>query len=317
MQIPLKLGIFVLAILGISCTKKLTFIDHNIPAVMLFGDGKQTEGPAMDPEGNLYFSDQPNDVIRKITPAGKVEVALQPSGVANGLAFDRAGRLLICQTNHHNYEGDTTAGKRRIVRVEPDSGITVLADQYNGKPLVGPNDLCTDLQGRIYFTDPYFPNPRVTQTQPFCGVYRIDGAGEITLLIDSLQRPNGILVTPDNTALIVSDRGTQRLHRYMLKPDGTLEHDKVIHDFSPDRGIDGMCMDVDGNIYAAAGQGKTSGVYVLNSETGDIIDFVSFPETVFNVCFGGEDGKSLYVATGGSIYKLHTKIQGLVLPVEL
>ncbi len=314
---PSRLFLLLLPLSFMGCHEKYSLFSSEQSVQLLFSQGKLTEGPAIDPLGNLYFSDQPNDVIRKITPEGIVEIVLQPSGVANGLAFDREGRLLICQSNHQNFEGDTIAGKRSVARLEKEGNLTLMAGEYEGKPLNGPNDLCVDQQGRIYFTDPYYPSPKVAKTQPVSGVYRIDAPGEVSLLIDNLEKPNGILITPDQTTLYVSDRGTQQLHRYLIRHDGTVSHDAVVYTFSNDRGIDGMCMDVDGNIYAAAGEGKTAGVYVIDPEAGKLLDFKSFPATVFNVCFGGEDGKILYVASGGSIYALHTNLQGLVLPVEL
>ncbi len=297
-----------------SCQSSRSAFESKAEALRLFEEGKLTEGPAIGPEGHLYFSDQPNDVIRKLTPDGKVEVVLQPSGVANGLAFDQEGRLLICQSNSGNYPEDAAAGKRRIVRYEKDGTLTVMAAEYRGKPFIGPNDLCVDAQGRIYFTDPYYPDSGAEKSQPYSGVYRIDAPGEVTLVVRDLQKPNGILITPDQHLMYISDRGTQLLHRYQVQPDGSLTPAGVVFRF-PDRGIDGMAIDTKGLLYGAAGEGETTGVYVIDPYENKLIDFKPFPATAYNVCFGGAEGSSLYVCAGGSVYLLKTKNQGVVLPV--
>ncbi len=280
---------------------------------LLFAEGKLTEGPAVDASGALYFSDQPNDIIRRMTTEGKVKSVLQPSGVTNGMAFDRQGRLLMCQANGSNYPQDPTAGKRRVVRLEEDSTLTVLADSYHGQPFISPNDLCIDAQGNIYFTDPYYDDGISEKSQPVSGVYRIATTGKVTRVLSDLQKPNGMIITPDNQTMYISDRGTQQLHRYQVKPDGTLTPAGVVFKF-PDRGIDGMALDTQGNIYGAAGEGASTGVYVIDPLQNRLLAFQSFPETAYNVCFGGADGNILYVCSGGSIYQMKTKYQGLVLP---
>lgn len=282
---------------------------------LLFDGGKLTEGPAVDTAGNLYFSDQPNDIIRRLTPEGRVETVRKPSGVTNGLAFDHQGRLLMCQSNSGNYPDDPSAGGRRIVRLEKDSTLTVLADQFEGQPFIAPNDLCTDQQGNIYFTDPYYPGPLTEKSQPVSGVYRITPSGEVTRVIAHLQKPNGILMTPDNRTLYVSDRGTQQLHRYQVRLDGRLQPAGVVFKF-PGRGIDGMALDTQGNIYGAAGEGVRTGVYVIDPLQRQLLSFQPFPETTYNVCFGGPDQKTLYVCSGGSVYRMKTKHAGWILPIH-
>jgi gluconolactonase len=299
-------------ILWLSTCQTAKLLEASEPK-LLFGGGQLTEGPAVDEAGYLYFSDQPNDVIRRISPEGEVEIFLQPSGVTNGMAFDYQGRLLMCQSNEGNYPENPAAAGRRIARREADGSITVLADSYEGKPFIGPNDLCQDKQGRIYFTDPYYPESGVEKSQPVSGVYRIDLDGQVTRVVDDLQKPNGILITPDQQYFFISDRGTQQLHRYGLQADGSLSHLGVVFTFA-DRGIDGMAMDQRGLIYGAAGSGETTGVYVIDPESGKQLDFRQFPATAFNVCFGGEDGHMLYVCSGGSVYGMKTQNAGLVLP---
>lgn len=265
-------------------------------------DCKFTEGPAVDAQGNLYFSDGPNDRIMKLSPDGRLTVHRQPCGRVNGMTFDRQGRLVVCQSAG---EG----GKRRVARFEPDGQETVLADRYEDKPFIAPNDLCIDRKGRIYFTDPYFGAP-VEKTQPSSGVYRIDAPGVVVRLLTDLGRPNGILLTPDDRLLYVSDRSTQKLHRYRVQPDGGIEPDGIVYDFSPDRGVDGMRLDVQGNIYAAAGQGATSGLFVVSPQ-GKLLLHRPMPEFSTNVAFGGPDGRDLFLTATTSVYRLRTVHPGV------
>jgi len=264
---------------------------------------KFTEGPAVDAHGTLFFSDGPNDRIMRLSKDGKLAVFRQPCGRANGLMFDQEGRLVWCQSAG---EG----GGRAVVRLEKDGSLTTLADQFEGKPFIAPNDLAIDRRGRIFFTDPYFRGER---SQPASGVYRIDGPGKVAMVISNLLKPNGILVTADGRYLYVSDRGTQQLRRYRLTDDGGIAADGFIYDFSPDRGIDGMWLDVHGNIYGAAGLGETTGLFVINP-AGRLLAHQPLPEMATNVTFGGPDMQTIYVTAGGNVYAMRGLIPGARLP---
>lgn len=309
----LRLFLFVVVVVG-GCTNSNDYFDKKFGIERITTGASLSEGPAFDPFGALFFSDQPNNRILKYTVDAEQKLFLQPAGVANGLLFDYEGRLVMCQSNSGNFPDDSLAGKRRIARIEKDGSIAVLSDTFDGKPFIGPNDLCMDPDGRIYFTDPYYPNPIVVKTQENAGVYRINLQGKVEQVIPDLEKPNGILVTPDGRLLFVSDRGTQKLHQYFVHNDGSVEHQKVVYDFSPDRGIDGMAMDSKGLIYGAAGESESTGVYVIDPAQGKLLDVFYTPEKAFNVAFGGEDKKDLYVAAGGSIYMLRTVNEGLILP---
>ncbi|MBD3375278.1 SMP-30/gluconolactonase/LRE family protein [candidate division KSB1 bacterium] len=301
------IGLFFafLALLMVSCQKDTHQLILTEPR-MLVQECRFTEGPSVDSRGVLYFSDGPNNRIMRLTPDGEISVHLQPSGRANGTAVDHEDRLVMCQSHG---EG----GGRRIARLEHDGTITVLADSFRGAPFIGPNDLTIDRKGRIYFTDPYY-GPPAEKSQPVSGVYRIDRPGQVVMVIDSLQRPNGIILTPDNKALYVSDRGTQRLHRYRVLENGDLEHERIVYDFSPDRGIDGMALDVQGHIYGAAGKDSTSGVYVLSPQ-GDLLQIVKVEGLATNVTFGGPDRKQLFLTAESRLYGFTTHFQGIELPV--
>lgn len=263
----------------------------------IVGDCKFTEGPVVDSNWNLYFSDGPNDRIMQWSAGGKLTVFRTPCGRTNGMEFDAEGRLVMCQSSG-------AGGGRRVSRLEKDGAETVLADHFEGRPLIGPNDLAIDRQGRIFFTDPDYAAaedaPRTAS-----GVYRIDAPGQVKQVLSDLRRPNGIVITPDNKLLYVSDRGTQKLHRYEVQADGSLKPSGVVYDFSPDRGIDGMCLDEQGNIYAAAGKDATTGLWVISPE-GKLQLHYPMPEFSTNVEFGGQDNRDLYLTAGGSVYRLRT-----------
>jgi gluconolactonase len=270
----------------------------------LWGEGEFTEGPAYGPDHCIYFSDIGNRIMKFDPATGKTSEYRKPSGRANGLDFDAQGRLVAC-------EGANTGGGRRISITEKDGTVRTLADRWRGKRFNSPNDLTIDLKGRVYFTDPRYvgDEPREIDTE---SVYRVDPDGTVTQIIRDVTKPNGIILSPDMKTLYLAEshpKGDRLLLAYPLKPDGTVGPKKVLHDLGKDRGIDGMCIDVKGNLYATAGQGKTGGVYIFTPE-GKEIGFIPVPETPTNCVFGGRDRKTLYVTAGRSLYRIPLTIEG-------
>ena len=281
-----------------------SILDEEAGVKKIDADCRFTEGPTVDRDGNLYFSDGPNNRVMKLDPESGLTEFLRPSGAANGLLVDQENRLLMCQSSR---EG----GGRAVARVDlKTKEVTVLTDTYQGKRYIAPNDITIDGKGRIYFTDPYYSGEK---SQPSSGVYRIDPDGGVTLLVDSLLKPNGIVITPDSKTIYVSDRGTQKLHRYRVGGDGSLTADGIVYDFSPDRGIDGMWLDVEGNIYGAAGKDKTTGLFVISPE-GKLLLHKPMPEFSTNVTFGGKDRRDLFLTATTSVYQMRTRIPGAELP---
>jgi gluconolactonase len=245
-----------------------------------------------------------------LRPGGKLEVWDKNSGDANGMRFDAKGRLMACCGE---------SGARAVVRYEKDGKKTVLADRYNGKRLTAPNDLCVDGQGRVYFTDPCYGS-RPKDGQEKYAVYRIDAeAGEpvpnkVTRVIDDVDTPNGIALSPDGKTLYVADSaprktGPHMLVAYDVSPDGTCKRRAVLHDFKDHRGIDGMVVDTEGNIYATAESGERSGVYIF-SPAGERIGFIRTPEAATNCTFGDADLRTLYVTAGTSVYRVRLNATG-------
>jgi gluconolactonase len=271
------------ALLVVASSLMVGMADENpvVPAgaklEKLWGEGEFTEGPAQGPDGRIYFSDIGNRIMAFDPRTNKTTVFREPSGRANGLDFDLQGRLLAA-------EGSNQGGNRRITRTEKDGTIRVLADRWQGKRFNSPNDLTIDARGRIYFTDPrYVGNePREITTE---SVYRVDPDGTVAQIITDVQKPNGIAIAPDMLTLYLADSnpGTnQYLLAYSLHSDGTVGVKRTLHDFGKNRGIDGMSVDLLGNIYGAAGSKAQGGVYVFNPE-GKQLAFIATPEDPTNL----------------------------------
>jgi len=267
-----------------------------------------TEGPAWK-DGSLYFTDGKH--INRLGSDGKTTVFRH--NASNGLLFDREGRLVACES-----------GLRRVTRTEKDGSITLLADRFEGKRFNTPNDLGMDSKGRIYFTDPRY-GPRDNMELNIEGVYRIESPGKVTrILCDGAERPNGILISPDDRFLYIADNnnnthgGSRKLLRYTLDSNGDVQPGsrKVIFDWKDGRGPDGMKMDAAGRIYVAAGTNKATeyettrfkaGCYIL-SRSGSLIDFIpTSPDECCNCAFGGKAGKTLFITSGGHLWSVPLK----------
>jgi gluconolactonase len=270
----------------------------------LWGEGSFTEGPVYGPDACIYFTDIGNRIMKFDPKTMKTTTYRDPSGRANGLDFDPQGRLVAC-------EGANTGGNRRVSVTEKDGTVRTLADRWDGKRFNSPNDLTIDPKGRVYFTDPRYvgSEPREIDTE---SVYRIDPDGKVTRIITDVEKPNGIILSPDLKTLYLADnnpKGKRQLLAFPLNADGTVGAKKVLADFGKDRGIDGMCIDVKGNIYATAGQDSTGGVHVFSPE-GKRLAFIPTPETPTNCVFGGKDRRTLYVTAGKSLYRIGLGVEG-------
>ena len=266
--------------------------------------GEFTEGPAYGKDHCVYFSDIGNRIM-KFDPATKVTTEFRsPGGRSNGLDFDSMGRLVAA-------EGANTGGNRRITRTEKDGKITIIADNFEGKKFNSPNDLVIDSKNRIYFTDPRYvgKEPRELDHE---SVFMISSTGKVSIATRECKKPNGIVISPDGKTIYIAEnvpQGNKQLVCFNIAEDGTLDTKKVLHDFGKSRGIDGMCVDEKGNIFATAGTGKETGVYVFNP-MGKIIDFVNTPETSSNCIFAGKDRNILYITAGVSLYRIQVNTKG-------
>lgn len=272
----------------------------------LWGDGSFTEGPAYGPGGCVYFTDIGNRIMKYDPATNKTTEYRTPSGRANGLDFDPKGRLVAC-------EGANTGGNRRITITEADGKVRVLADSYKGKKFNSPNDVTIDTKGVVYFSDPRYGGNEAREIDTE-SVYRVTPDGTVAQVITDVEKPNGLILSPDMKTLYVSDSnskagGARKLLAYPIQGDGTFGPRKVLHDFKDGRGIDGMCIDTEGNICATAGTGMLAGVYVFSPE-GKQLGFLATPEVPTNCVFGDKDRKTLYVTAGKSLYRIRTNRTG-------
>ena len=275
--------------------------DRIVPASskleVLWNEGEFTEGPALAPDGTLYFSDIGNRILRYDPKTGRTEVARNPSGKSNGLKFDRDGRLVAC-------EGAGAGGNRRLSVTETAGQVRTLADRWNGKRFNSPNDLAIDAAGNIYFTDPRYGGNEPREID-FEGVFRVSPSGAVILATRDVQKPNGILVSPDQRTVYVADtnsdpKGNHQLVAFRIQTDGTLVDKRVLFDFGPDRRpIDGMALDASGNIVATGGTGDRAGIYVFGP-SGEPLAFIKMPGDPTNCAFGGpREPTTLYITGQG------------------
>ena len=321
------------ACFGQSKTSSNDIVDPNskIKEVFTGGEGILLEGPAMAPNGMLYFTDitftqfegMKAGIIWNYNPqTGETKVFRSPSGMANGLSFDTDGNLIACE--------GADFGGRRIVRTDMRNGkSTIVAGLFNNRPFNAPNDLVIDNYGRIYFTDPRYLGKEPVE-QPVDGVYRIDTDGTVNLIIANASKPNGIAISPDNQTLYVENNDGETsdflpesfkgprpitngtILEYALLPDGNVQFKGILINLGNEGG-DGIKVDVEGNLYIALG--KTIGVY---SSKGEKIVDIDIPnKSVTNLCFGrGKWSKTLFITTSKKLYTLEVKKEGFHIPFK-
>ena len=287
-------------------------IPANAILQQLFNGCNFAEGPAADAKGNVFFSDCPENRIFVYRPSsGQTDIWRQPSGRANGMNFDAEGQLVVCCDGKDD-------GARAVLRFEKDGSTTTLASHYAGSRLNAPNDLCFDSRGRIYFTDPRY-GAKDDLEQDCMAVYRIELDGSITRVIDDLETPNGILITPDDRTLYLVDHnpepgGARTLVAYGSDDGETWHHARVLADFGDGYGGDGMVLDVAGNIYLTVGEDARAGVTIFSPD-GDELGFIPTGEIAGNCTFGGPELRTLYIAASTSLYAIELNIPGqLVYP---
>jgi gluconolactonase len=254
-----------------------------------------TEGPAADAEGNVFFTDQPNDRILRWGVDGKLSTYLKPCGRSNGLCFDAKGNLWACADE-----------KNELWRIGPDKKVTVMVKDYQGKLLNGPNDLWIRPDQGVYFTDPYYKRPywnRGPKQQDREAVYYLAADGKkLVRVLDDLKQPNGIIGTPDGKTLYVADIGAGRTYAYDIQADGTLTNKRLFCKL----GSDGMTIDSEGNVYLT-GKGVT-----VFDRGGKQVEQIDVPERwTANVCFGGRDRRTLFITASGGLYAIRTRVKGV------
>ena len=322
-------------------------VPPNAKLEKLFEGVVLTEGVAVAPDGMVYFSDitfshlavEENGAIHaghiwKYNPkSGKTTIFRSPSGMSNGIKFDAAGNMLVCE--------GADFGGQRVIRTDMKTGMSyIIAGLYEGRPFNAPNDVTVDEKGRIYFSDPRYLGHEPID-QPVMSVYRIDTDGSIHRIITDAGMPNGVCVSPDQKSIYVvsSDIGAtgfERLGRsedaggpvavatplrkghmalmaYDLHKDGTATFRETLVDYSPEDGPDGLVCDTQGNLYVAVRAENRPGI-VVYSPKGKELAYIK-TEVPTNVGFGrGDDSNLLYITAGKSLYRIRLNAEGYQLP---
>ncbi|MSR29878.1 MAG: SMP-30/gluconolactonase/LRE family protein [Gemmataceae bacterium] len=268
--------------------------------------GEFTEGPAYGPDHCVYFSDIGNRILKFDPATGNTTDFRNPGGRSNGLDFDQKGNLIAA-------EGANTGGNRRITKssLQPGAQLTVLADSFNKKKFNSPNDLILDKNGGIYFTDPRYVGNEPKELD-FEGVFYIAPGGKVIVATKECAKPNGLVLSMDGKTLYLAENhpsGARHLLSFQVGKDGGLSGKKVLYDFGNQRGVDGMCIDQKGNLFATAGSKEKAGIYVFSPE-GKRLEFLPTPEDPSNCIFGGKNRDILYITAGKSLYRAITNTKG-------
>lgn len=249
------------------------------------------EGPVADSHGDVYFADYPKNRVCRLDTDGVYSVFMEDVPGPVGMDIDRDGNLVVASTT-----------RRAIISIDMKSGRqTILAERYRGKPLNSPNDLWCDPRGGVYFSDPRFVQLPESMEQDRMAVYYIPpDRSEPIRVIGDMEKPNGILGSPDGSRLFVNDTGRDETYVYRVNPDGTLSGRKRF----AKEGFDGMCLDREGNLYI------TSKGLEIYSPSGEKIEHIDIPNRPTNLCFGGSDRRTLVITSIPKVYTLRMRVAG-------
>ncbi len=260
-----------------------------------------TPGIWKDLHAVLQFSDMPGDHLRRWSAVDGIATFRQPCHKSNGLAYDRQGRLLVCEH-----------ATSRVTRTEPDGSSTILASHWQGQELNSPNDIVVHSDGSIWFTDPTYGRmdgfglKRDTELA-FRGAYRIGTDGTLALLADDFDQPNGLCFSLDERRLFINDTSRGHIRVFDVRPDGTLEGGAVWAETTgPGKGApDGMKIDAAGNLYSCG----PGGIHVFAPDA-TCLGVIGLPEGIANFCWGDDDLQSLYVTATTSLYRIRMRQPG-------
>ncbi|WP_108823491.1 SMP-30/gluconolactonase/LRE family protein [Dysgonomonas sp. Marseille-P4361] len=290
-------SISIFCVLAGCATQKKVLVAKDAIVEKLADGFSFTEGPAVDKEGNIFFTDQPNNQILKWSVDDKLSVFSESSGRANGLYFDRKRNLLSCSD-----------AENEIWSFDKKANHTVLISDFRGNKLNGPNDLWVHPNGNIYFTDPLYARDYWTRApkmqQDGENVYCVLMSEEASVIevVTDLEKPNGIVGSPDGKHLYIADIKANKTYIYDIQKDGTLKNKKL---FAP-LGSDGMTIDSERNVYLT---GK--GVTVFNSSGTQVYHIPIDENWTSNVCFGGKNMNELFITASKGLYRLRMNVKGV------
>lgn len=329
-------GIVTAAVVSISVTEAQPIIPADARIDTLFTGGMAlTEGVAVAPDGQVYFSDitftflagpgrmEAGHIWHYNPATRKTSIFRSPSGMSNGIKFDAQGDMLVAEGADY--------GGRRIIRTDMKTGKSyIVAGLYESRPFNSCNDISIDEKGRIYFSDPRYLGQEPVD-QPVMAVYRVDPEGSVHRIVIDAGKPNGVAVSPDQKTLyIVSNdngsigfdrlpegaathKGRMALLAYDLHEDGSATFRKVLVDYWPEDGPDGLVCDASGNLYVAERSVERPGISVRDPE-GKELGFIP-TEVPTNVGFGrGVNANLLYITAGKSLYSIRLNTKGYHLP---
>lgn len=345
---PFCFGLFCATVASWSLVAAEPIVPPGAELEKLFEGIVLTEGVAVAPDGLVYFSDitfshvarddkgfiHAGHIWRFDPRTGKTAIFRSPSGMSNGIKFDAAGNMLVCEGADY--------GGRRVTRTDMKTGMSfILAGMFEGRPLNSPNDVTIDEKGRIYFSDPRYLGYE-TIDQPVMAVYRIDLDGSLHRIITDAGKPNGVCVSPDQkTIYVVSNdngatgferlnkggagqadkvstplrKGHMNLMAYDLLPDGSAKFRRVLVDYAPFDGPDGLICDKEGNLYVAVRAENRPGICVYSPEGRELAYIKT--EVPTNVGFGrGPENKTLYITAGKGLYRIRLNKEGYHLPAK-
>lgn len=280
-----------------SANKKSKLIAKGASLQKIASEYSFTEGPAVAPNGDVYFTDQPNDrILTWSAEDGNISVFMEGAGRSNGLYFDNEGNLLACADLDN-----------QLWLIGKNKKATILVKDFEGKKLNGPNDLWVDAKGGIYFTDPFYKRKYWTRTEKEIdneNVYYLSPDKKtLKVAADGFVRPNGIVGSKNGKKLYVADINDKKTYVFEVEMDGGLSNRKLFTEM----GSDGMTIDHKGNLYLTGSEGVT----VFN-KNGEKIDQIKIDERwTANVCFGGKKQKTLFITALTSVYTLQMKVKGV------
>jgi gluconolactonase len=284
--------------MGMTQTSNSPVIADGAKLIRLSDKYSFTEGPAVDKNGDVYFTDQPNNKIIKWSATdNSLSVYMDDAGRSNGTFFDKKGNLITCADLNN-----------QLWLIDKNKKVTALVKDYNGKLLNGPNDLWIDNKGGIYITDPlyvrnYWTRSPEMQQDARCVYYLKPDKKELIRVADQLVQPNGIIGTPDNKFLYVADIMDQKVYRYDIQKDGSLTNRFLFANINSD----GMTIDNKGNIYTC----NADGVNVFNPK-GEKIELIPTGEKwTANVTFGGKKRDKLFITASTSVFIIDMKVKGV------
>jgi gluconolactonase len=261
-------------------TKQTFDLTHELLLETVSGTYQFAEGPVNSPDGSVYFSDIKAGRIYKWNLDGSVNIFVEGLNAPNGLAFDSQGTLVVCES-----------GNGRLIAIDSQGVVSVVADQYNGVRFNEPNDLWIDPQGGIYFTDPSYNLPVVQEGE---GVYYISpDHSQVIRVINNLVKPNGIDGSKDGKKLYVSDWGKGQTFVYHINQYASLSNPQLI----VASGSDGLTLDPSGNLYLT-----TPNQVSIYDAAGKLLQKIPTPENPTNVAFAGTDGQILFITARTAVY---------------